>query len=379
MKGWINLSEDFKEKLKAYTEGRLSEEEKLLMEKELENLELYQEFLDEQDYINSSKQAEIPGYAIKNQDMIIKKSKWKAKFQIAFISLNLFLILIMILLGAIRTLTTNYYRFGDPNKLTLYTNAIKAAVETTIPNAVVQGSTFKPGTFFSSDIGVRYFKKVGNEEISQDDITLKFWVNKPSIITDIPPKPSIFYGYSATPVLNGGDNTPADLEGTPWNRLAKLPDGTVAEANITFNKLYETDEVLEMFKNKNLKLLWLAVYTGIQKEPNTYYIGFPHKDDFRQMRKNSPWPIETIKFYENGKLRNEYFIKTLEYLNEYKDIARQVDSMPDYQAALDYVNKNGVKIFGVAITGPTKEILKLKDEGIVRTINVGEARLWNWD
>jgi hypothetical protein len=373
------LSEDFKEKLKAYAEGRLSEEEKLLMEKELENLELYQEFLDEQDYINSSKQPEIPGYAIKHQDMIIKKSKWKAKFQIAFISLNLFLILIMILLGAIRTLTTNYYRFGDPNKLTLYTNAIKAAVETTIPNAVVQGSTFKPGTFFSSEIGVKYYKKVGNEEIEQDRLTIKFHFNKPSIITDLPLQQPVFYGYSENSELNDGENTLTNLEGTPWNRLDKLPEGTVAEAYITFNKLYETDEVMQIFKNKNLKLLWLAVYTGALEQPNTYYIGFPHKNDFRQMHKNSPWPIETIALYENGKLRNEYFIKTLEYLNEYKAIAREIDSMPDYKAALDYVNKNGVKIFGVTITGPTKEILKLKEEGIVRTINVGEARLWNWD
>jgi hypothetical protein len=369
------LSEDFKEKLKAYAEGRLSAEDKLLMEKELENLELYQEFIDEQAYINSSKQPDIHEFMVKDQDKIIKKSKWKARLLNAIIVLGL----LNILLITSRTLTSSYYKSGDPNRTTLYINAIRAAVETTIPNAKIGGSTFKAGPFLSSEIGLKYSKKVGTEEISQGDVTLKFLFNKPSIITDMPSKPSIFYGYSAASELNGGENTPADLEGTPWNRLAKLPEGTVAEANITFNKLYETDEVLEMFKNKNLKLLWLAVYTGVQKEPNTYYIGFPHKDDFRQMRKNSPWPIETIAFYEKGKLRNEYFIKTLEYLNEYKDIARQVDSMPDYQAALDYVNKNGVKIFGVAITGPTKEILKLKDEGLVRAISVGEARLWNWD
>ena len=373
------MSEDFKEKLKAYTEGRLSVEEKLVMEKELDKLELYQEFLDEQAYINSSKQPNINEYMIKDQDKIIKKSKWKAKFQIAFISLNLLVILLMILLGILRTLTTNYYRSGDPSKVTLYTNAIRAAIETTIPNAVIGGSTLKAGTFFSSDIGVEYFKKVGDEEIKQDRLTIKFNFNKPSIITDLPLQQPVFYDFSANTELSNGENTLTNLEGTPWNRLDKLPEGTVAEAYITFNKLYETDEVLQMFKNKNLKLLWLAVYTGVLEHPNTYYVGFPHKNDFRQMRKNSFWPIESIARYENGKLRNEYFIKTLEYLNEYKDIAREIDSMPDYKAALDYVNKNGVKIFGVTITGPAKEILKLKGEGLVKAITVGEARLWNWD
>jgi hypothetical protein len=373
------MSEDFKEKLKAYTEGRLSEEEKLVMEKELDKLELYQEFLDEQAYINSSKQPNINEYMIKDQDKIIKKSKWKAKLQIALISLSIFCFLLTFLLGTIRTLTVKYYNLGNPNKVTLYINAIRAAIETTIPNAVIRGSTFKAGTFFSSDIGVEYSKKVGDEEIKQDRLTMKFHFNKPSIIINLPLQQPVFYGYSENSELNDGENTLTNLEGTPWNRLVKLPEGTVAEAYITFNKLYETDEVLQIFKNKNLKLLWLAVYTGVLEQPNTYYIGFPHKNDFRQMRKNLPWPIETIALYENGKLRNEYFIKTLEYLNEYKAIAREIDSMPDYKAALDYVNKNGVKIFGVTITGPTKEILKLKDKGLVKNITVGEARLWNWD
>ncbi len=366
------MSEDFKEKLKAYAEGRLSEEEKLLMDKELEKLELYQEFLDEQDYINSSKQTDISEFVIKDQDKIINKSKRKAKLQIALISLNLFIFLLAILLVGLRILTSEYYRFGDPNKATLYRNAIKAAIETTIPNAQVNGSTFKAGIFFSSEIGVQYYKKVGREDVSQGDVKIKFNFNKPNIITDMPLQQPVFYGYV-------GENTPSNLDGTPWNRLDKLPEGTVAEAYITFNKLYETDEVLQMFKNKNLELLWLAVYTGVQKAPDNYYVGFPNKGLFPQMRKNSPFPYYNVTPYENGKLRNEYFIKTLEYLNEYKNIARVIDSTPDYKAALDYVNKNGVNIYGVTITGPTKDILKLKDEGLVQTINVGEARLWNWD
>jgi hypothetical protein len=38
-----------------------------------------------------------------------------------------------------------------------------------------------------------------------------------------------------------------------------------------------------------------------------------------------------------------------------------------------------VKILGVAITGPTKEILKLREDNLVGMISVGETRLWNWD
>ena len=68
------MSEDFKEKLKAYAEGKLTEEDKLLMEEELERLEIYQEFLDEEMKGPSNKPSSEENI-VKNQDKIIMKSK----------------------------------------------------------------------------------------------------------------------------------------------------------------------------------------------------------------------------------------------------------------------------------------------------------------
>ncbi len=160
---------------------------------------------------------------------------------------------------------------------------------------------------------------------------------------------------------------------TMWNTLEKLPEGTVTEAYITFNKLYETDEVLNMFKDKDLDLLWLAVDTGVKGNSNTV-LGFPN------LRRN--WfdpPPTSVEKYKNGEFRNEYFIDTLKFLNEQKAIAKVVDPNANIEESLNYVNKNGVKIIGVAITGPTKEILKLREDNLVSLILVGESRLWNWD
>lgn len=42
------------------------------------------------------------------------------------------------------------------------------------------------------------------------------------------------------------------------------------------------------------------------------------------------------------------------------------------------MKENGVNMFGVVVTGPTREILKLKDEQWVGGMKVGEVRLWNW-
>jgi hypothetical protein len=369
------LSDDFKEKLKAYAEGNLSEEDKLLMEKELEKLELYQEFLDEQIEKEPSKQPYTNDNLLKNQDKIIRKSKWKARLQNACITLIIFSISIILL----QTLTSKYYNFGNPSRLTLYRNAIKAAIQTTRPNADTTGSTLRRGTFFSTEIGIKYLKKVGKDEVPGGYVTLRFNFSKPSIVSDESPDSMNFNNFYFDPASNS-ENAYTDIDPNMWNTLEKLPEGTVAEAYITFNKLYETEEVLNIFKNKDMDLLWLAVDTGTKG--NTV-LGFPHSKDFPELRRN--WfdpPPKVVQHYTNAEFRNDYFIDTLKLLNEHKAIANAVDSigsMQNLQEALNYVDKNGVKILGVTVTGPTKEILKLREDNLVRRIIVGETRLWNWD
>jgi hypothetical protein len=372
------LSEDFKEKLKAYAEGRLSEDDKLLMERELEKLEIYQEFLDEQMKESSNKPSSEKNI-VKNQDKIIMKSKWKARLQNACITWILFCILLL----TSQALTSRYYKAGKPNKINLYTNAMRAAIETTRPNAYVHGSTGRPGMLFSREIGIQYSKKVGREEIRGGYVNLKFRFSRPSIVTDVKPDSLSFGNFYFDPSPYNSEYINLNLDSTMWKTLEKLPEGTVAEAYISFKELYETEEVFSIFKDKDMELLWLAVDTGVSKDNRNTVLGFPHTERFEELRRN--WfdpPPKHVEHYTNGEFRNEYFIDTLKFLNEYKAITNAVDSigsMPNIEEALSYVNKNGVKIFGVAITGPTKEILKLREEGFVKRVIVGETRLWNWD
>lgn len=370
------MSDDFKEKLKAYAEGTLSEEDKALMEKELEKLELYQEFLDEQSDSNYEKEPSFEEIMMLNQDKIIKKSKWKARLQNACIVLIIFNILFLIS----QTITSKYYNLGNPSKETLYRNAISASLETTRPNTDAHGSTMRKGIFFSREIGIQYSKQVGKDKIDEGNLTVKFSFKNPVVITDKSPSTSKLdkYNYFNAAAFSG-ESVNFYQDSTMWNTLERLPEGTVTEAYITFNKLYETDEVFNMFKDKDMELLWLAVDTGMKDTPSTV-LGFPNKDRFITLRRNwfDPPPTSVAK-YTNGEFRNEYFMDTLKFLDEHKAIAHAVDSEANIEEALDYLNKNGVKIIGVTITGPTKEILKLREDNLVGVIRIGESRLWNWD
>ncbi len=58
-------------------------------------------------------------------------------------------------------------------------------------------------------------------------------------------------------------------------------------------------------------------------------------------------------------------------------------SLDDRDAKLDerigYLQKNGVRLYGAVITGPTKELLKLQREPLITDPFVGQTDWWNWD
>jgi len=87
-----------------------------------------------------------------------------------------------------------------------------------------------------------------------------------------------------------------------------------------------------------------------------------------------------IDSYGDGKIRTENFMKNLRILQEYEEIANEVTPFGDLDLnnKISYLENNSVRIYGLVITGPSKEILKLKEEEWVTNIKVGEVRFWNW-
>ncbi|WP_223702956.1 anti sigma factor C-terminal domain-containing protein [Sutcliffiella deserti] len=45
---------------------------------------------------------------------------------------------------------------------------------------------------------------------------------------------------------------------------------------------------------------------------------------------------------------------------------------------MEHLETNGISHYGVVLTGPSKELLALKDEEWVGLIDVDVVELWNW-
>lgn len=379
------MSNEFKRKLEAYEKGELSDSELEDFEKELEKLEKYQEFLEE----NNTEQMKDFNFNEKRQQKILKRSKWKARLQTAFFALGV--VLVFTFVSSI--LTAVYYSWGTPDRVDVFRNIINQTLTVTDPYGYLGGTSTNSNPYFSLEAVRNLNKKVGDETVKVGELKTKFLF---SMMAN--PEREYFGKVSG--------NQPAFLYPgvenqniSDWNRLEKLPEGTVVSAYLSFTELFETGKVFQLFEGKEMDLIWLAVDTGFEgKNERSIFepIGFPsfpiwHDDDMildsREVKKG----LFGGKVISEGHSSPDYnigdqdvlhkqFLKTLSFLKGHERKANNLYfGKLDLSKRIDFLERNGIKHYGVVITGPTKEILKLREEPWVGELKVDEVSFWNWD
>lgn len=397
------MSDDFKQKLQAYKDGKLTEAERAEMERELEKMEAYQSFLEEMLGSDESREdirqfqsgnPSLPEDKMhKREKKLLRRGKWKLRFGTVLTLISLFIWFTF--LSSIGTAV--FYSAGSPGFGDTDRDVVESAFAVAYPNMSISLSS-DAGPYFNMKVKSTVTKRVGAEYMEIGDFSASFLFNWMRLYdfswSDSKAGQSRLFQYP------GSSGFSSDQE---WKQLEKLPEGTVAEAFVSYNRLYTTDEILQQFKGKSMDPVWFAVDNGdatnkrgrddngIVRSP----IGFPtrpvwHPDEgnvsnrsqqktgFVTMTTTSLTTYPALDVYGSGDIRDENFIKTLRILAKHKYITKRLIPFVDMKATLDYVEKNGVKIYGAVITGPTKEILKLKNDPEVSGIQVGKVTLWNW-
>ncbi|MFD2043455.1 anti-sigma factor [Ornithinibacillus salinisoli] len=378
------MSQEFKRKLAAYEKGELTGKVLEDFEKELEKLESYHELLED----DTDKQPTTI-LSNKKQKKIMKRGKWKARIQTAFTAIGIFIIFTIVS----SILTAIYYSWGNPDRVDVFRGIIDHTLTVTDPYGYLGGTSMNSKAYYGLEATRDINKKVGNESIKVGELEINFILSLMGMPEEdylgkiTQNQPSFFY--------------PGDANGnmSDWNKLDKLPEGTVVSAYISFDELMETKEVEQLFANKEMNLLWLVVDTGLEGTDDWYVfepIGFPsspiwHDDDmilqsseeekglFGSGTKSESY--SSPGYHEGDQsVLHEQFLKTLNFLKEHERKANNlVFGKLRLSERIDYLEKNGIQHYGVVITGPTKEILKLQDEPRVSALEVDEVEFWNWD
>lgn len=401
------MSEEFKEKLRQYSEGTLPEEEREELESELAKLEAYQLYLEEQmereeqdgqvtgSWTKTDPQGSAaPGFKKakkkRREKSIIRRGKWKARINNTLTVFSAFLIFTVIS----SIITVVFYNTGDRGDT--YRDVVESAIAVTRPNTTVRLSS-DAHYFFRMELSGNMLKQVGSESIQVGNYSQNFllglanngiynWMDERN------GSGKVFYYPSAKGGAVGGDDN------DQWKRLAKLPEGTVAEAYLSLGHLYTTDELLKQLEPLNLQPVWFGADTGPSTRNDdvvVYPLGFPyqpmwHNDDMEILKvstEKTGWFGSTstiskrspsVESYGSGALRDANFIKTLKLLQQHQTLAGRAVYIEQLDTSVAYLEQNGVKLYGAVVTGPVKELLKLREASWVSHLQVGEVRLWNW-
>jgi len=388
------MTDDFKRKLLDYKKGTLTDEEQADLEQQLEKMEIYQAYLDEMlegeeenMTAESGKMTEREAKMHKREARLLRKGKWRNRVGTALTLVCLYIVVTFVSgIG-----TSLYYTTGDPDHDDVNRDVVESAFAVAYPNVTVHLSS-NTGAYFNMNVNSKMTKRVGDEYLEVGNFSGSFlfsWLRLYDFTwSDNEAARSANFQFPGSSALN------SDQE---WNKLDKLPEGTVTEAYVSYKRLYTTDEFLQQFKGKQLEPVWFAVDNGDHAEghdPGGVIwdpIGFPstpvwHPDDGeilnRETTRNSSVTstrYPAIEQYGSGQLRNDNFIKTLRILDRHKSLADRLIHAVDITQSLAYVEKHGVNIYGAVVTGPTKEVLKLKNDPAVSSIRVGKVTLWNWN
>lgn len=330
--------------------------------------ELYQSLLNEsvQDYEKSYKVSET------KQKKLIKAGRNRALQTNIMISLAVLLLIVPVL-----TLSSYlYYAIGG--KANHLIDIATKTIYVTEPNISVEEMELEEEIgFFTMNIYFDVFKRIGQEDYKAGEYSVRFALDQPNFPErDMKlERPLPMTGDMETDLLYHPDGPYGKNVNSDWEILEHLPDGTVGEIYLSLNKVMKPEE-LEKQLGDHVEVRWAAVDTGLEDKIlyeagySVAPIGYPIQID------TTTWS----PFNGRDKSNEEVFLDILKFLAKDEQTAERISRARSLalKERIPYIEKNGIHVYGAVVTGPTPELRKLKDLELIRTMKVGEVRLWNW-
>lgn len=171
--------------------------------------------------------------------------------------------------------------------------------------------------------------------------------------------------------------------------LNKNGDATVTTVNISLNNFLNFNDIENLLENYDVKILWMAIESGEENiKPKNLSNGlnqyiqwgipgklFSHTTPFN----NSELTSDNTKEYE------KLILNEMKWLDENKNLIKPNKSLLKHNNIdnsvgnkAKYVLDNGIKIYGLKLTGPSDEILRIHKVLDIRYETVDKIDFWYW-
>lgn len=318
---------------------------------------------------------------------ILKKSRFTLLFRILWVIFVLF----FLYAGYKTILYITFDKLNVTRENHYYSNL---AVEWRFPNVRADRGmdSFEITPFGTTKFTYPLVKRVGLKEIMIGEVRVtKGLLNSFSYhnFSNVESEQLHKFSFSLPVDPRNNQNLQANSDLNVWETLEMLPEGTVAELAFSTRDFMDPEELVERLKEYDLHILWMPLYTGefINFDPGwsgssdmirpSHVIGLvggvEPDEDFNRSMWYSLLDETTIK--ESEQLMLENMERILEKSNNYYELYL---GLPYLEEKYRYLKEEGFSVFGAVVTGPTKELLKLRDEEFVRGEQLGDVELWNW-
>ena len=387
---------NFKELMSKYKKGEASEEEKLLVEKELEKYEAIEEYLADIidfDFNTSFRKDE----EYRDESIEIKKSVNNRLRKVVLTSVGIMIALLLGIFFIISPLIDSLYY--NPGKVTV------GEVEQDI-NFDMQAITELnyPGFALSSLVNVDrqglgeydiyYFRtNLFTEEINYVNSKLKrrnYITNHTSWIND---KSFNFKTVRIPDWFNVEDSK--EQKERVMNHVKKLSPVAYTSSWITFEKDLTMEELHQLqLKYRDINFVWVGVRIASPDDDTAWdLLGFitrpsikatfdkPNVEkypalDFMEWLVN-PVGLDHEATYPEPRGYELHFKDLLKYAIDRKDAINVLEGRPNrheyYEKALNYVEENGVKSYGVLIYANAEDLIKLVQNEQILTLELNQV------
>ena len=180
--------------------------------------------------------------------------------------------------------------------------------------------------------------------------------------------------------------------------LLKNAETSVATVDYSFNKVLDLHDMTALLGLYDFDICWMAVEAGIENitfknmsfgnqqvlqwgipakltKPGSFDYAVLSKDNADSYEKAI---LDELRWLDN----NKSIIKAdpnMRYVNTIKgSVNGKTESEESIQNPVEYVIKNGIKIYGFRVTGPASELIKLSKDLDLRTMSVVDMDFWYW-
>lgn len=329
--------------------------------------------------------------SVKKQTKILRRAKWKNRMN-NVLTVIVSLILLMIVLSLLTGLYYGLFTDSENSKLNRAEQVVLTTTEVTMPNVFARGGGSTTSALFTASMDYELSRQVGWDTETIGEIHGNMFFNQLNVSrswVDGSHDVKLEFFYPAINKKLYKENKEYLTNGLKqtWDALDKLPEGTVSELAISFDHLYDIDQMNKMLSGYDLDVTWFAVDTGGEKMPTLD--NFPFTSAISGI-----WGFNQYTLLEftgetgsERSLENRHedyekaFKNMLTFLNDNEKYVRDYLwdlNKGDLQKMRNYVDKHGLKCYGVVVTGPTKELLKFRDNKQITYASLGEVDFWNW-